>query len=98
MLVEQPGKSTDEGSSWHKPNRVGEASFTARCRDELYASRHGSYSYQNLGGCEQVLAIYSRRNNAVDNCLCRDRRQSAMASNLVSSLASLLVRKEVKRC
>jgi hypothetical protein len=64
-LVEQPGDSTDEGSSWHKPNNVGHASFAARFGDELYASRHGSYPYQNLGECEQVLALFSRRNNAV---------------------------------
>jgi hypothetical protein len=64
-LVEQPGESTDEGSSWHKSNNVSYASFAARFRDELYASRHGSYPYQNLGGCRQVLAISSRGNNAV---------------------------------
>jgi hypothetical protein len=32
---------------------------------KLHASRHGSYPYQNLGGCEQVLAIFSRGNIAV---------------------------------
>jgi hypothetical protein len=62
---EQSGKSTDKGPLWHKSNNVGSASFAARFRDELYASRHGSYPYQNLGECEQVLAIFSRRNNAV---------------------------------
>jgi hypothetical protein len=65
-LVEQPGESTDEGSSWHKRNNISQFSFSERFGDELYASRHGSYPYQNLGGCEQVLAIFSRRNNAVD--------------------------------
>jgi hypothetical protein len=44
--------------------------FAARFRDELYASRHVSYPYQNLGGCEQVLAIFSRGNNAVDVMRC----------------------------
>jgi hypothetical protein len=34
----------------------------------------------------------------LDNCLCRDRRQPATASYLVSTLASLLVRKEGKCC
>jgi hypothetical protein len=54
------------------------------------------------GPCEatqQVLAIYSLEGiTPLDNCLCRDRRQPATASYLVSSLTSLLVRKEGKCC
>jgi hypothetical protein len=34
----------------------------------------------------------------LDNCLCRDRRQPVTASYLVSSLTSLLIRKERKCC
>jgi hypothetical protein len=34
----------------------------------------------------------------LDNCFCRDHRQPATASYLVSTLASLLVRKEDKCC
>jgi hypothetical protein len=34
----------------------------------------------------------------LDNCLCRDRRQPATASYIVSNLASLLARKEGKCC
>jgi hypothetical protein len=34
----------------------------------------------------------------LDNCLCRDRRQPATASYLVSTFASLLAREEGKCC
>jgi hypothetical protein len=43
--------------------------------------------------------LYSQEGiTPLDNCLCRDRRQPSTASYLVSSLASLLVRKEGKCC
>jgi hypothetical protein len=54
-----------KGSRGISPTMSVKLPLLRRFRDEVYASRHCSYPYQNLGGCEQVLAIFSRRNNLV---------------------------------